>query len=101
MYDKNIIPLIGIIIVCILLGVVGINNISLNKKYNKVKNELEYYQNLNNTYIHQVDSIKNVISERDSTIQQIIKEYEDEEINIHNMDNDELILKFKELMWAN
>lgn len=100
MCDKNIIPLIGIIIVCILLGVVGINNISLNKKYNKVKNELEYYQNLNNTYIHQVDSIKNVISERDSTIQQIIKEYEDEEINIHNMDNDELILKFKELMWA-
>lgn len=100
MYDKNIIPLIGIIIVCILLGVVGINNISLNKKYNKVKNELEYYQNLNNTYIHQVDSIKNVISERDSTIQQIIKEYENEEINIHNMDNDELILKFKELMWA-
>lgn len=100
MYDKNIIPLIGIIIVCILLGVVGINNISLNKKYNKVKNELEYYQSLNNTYIHQVDSIKNVIIERDSTIQQIIKEYEDEEINIHNMDNDELILKFKELMWA-
>ena len=100
MYDKNIIPLIGIVIVCILLGVVGINNISLNKKYNKVKNELEYYQGLNNTYIHQVDSIKNVISERDSTIQQIIKEYEDEEINIHNMDNDELILKFKELMWA-
>lgn len=100
MYDKNIIPLIGIIIVCILLGVVGINNISLNKKYNKVKNELEYYQSLNNTYIHQVDSIKNVITERDSTIQQIIKEYENEEINIHNMDNDELILKFKELMWA-
>ncbi len=100
MYDKNIIPLIGIIIVCILLGVVGINNISLNKKYNKVKNELEYYQNLNNTYIHQVDSIKNAITERDSTIQQIIKEYENEEINIHNMDNDELILKFKELMWA-
>lgn len=101
MCDKNIIPLIGIIIVCILFGVVGINNISLNKKYNKIKSELEYYQNLNNTYIHQVDSIKNVISERDSTIQQIIKEYEDEEINIHNMDNDELILKFKELMWAN
>lgn len=100
MYDKNIIPLIGIIIVCILLGVVGINNVSLNKKYNKVKNELEYYQGLNNTYIHQVDSIKNVITERDSTIQQIIKEYENEEINIHNMDNDELILKFKELMWA-
>ena len=100
MYDKNIIPLIGIVIVCILLGVVGINNISLNKKYNKVKNELEYYQGLNNTYIHQVDSIKNVITERDSTIQQIIKEYENEEINIHNMDNDELILKFKELMWA-
>ena len=100
MYDKNIIPLIGIIIVCILLCVVGINNISLNKKYNKVKNELEYYQGLNNTYIHQVDSIKNVITERDSTIQQIIKEYENEEINIHNMDNDELILKFKELMWA-
>lgn len=100
MYDKNIIPLIGIIIVCILLGVVGINNISLNKKYNKVKTELEYYQSLNNTYIHQVDSIKNVITERDSTIQQIIKEYENEEINIHNMDNDELILKFKELMWA-
>lgn len=100
MYDKNIIPLIGIIIVCILFGVVGTNNISLNKKYNKVKNELEYYQNLNNTYIHQVDSIKNVITERDSTIQQIIKEYENEEINIHNMDNDELILKFKELMWA-
>lgn len=100
MYDKNIIPLIGIIIVCILFGVVGTNNISLNKKYNKVKNELEYYQSLNNTYIHQVDSIKNVITERDSTIQQIIKEYEDEEINIHNMDNDELILKFKELMWA-
>lgn len=100
MYDKNIIPLIGIIIVCILFGIVGTNNISLNKKYNKVKNELEYYQNLNNTYIHQVDSIKNVITERDSTIQQIIKEYENEEINIHNMDNDELILKFKELMWA-
>lgn len=100
MCDKNIVPLIGIIIVCILLGVVGINNISLNKKYNKVKNELEYYQNLNNTYIHQVDSIKNAITERDSTIQQIIKEYENEEINIHNMDNDELILKFKELMWA-
>lgn len=100
MYDKNIIPLIGIIIVCILFGVVGTNNISLNKKYNKVKNELEYYQSLNNTYIHQVDSIKNVITERDSTIQQIIKEYENEEINIHNMDNDELILKFKELMWA-
>lgn len=100
MSDKNIIPLIGIIIVCILFGITGINNISLNKKYNKVKNELEYYQTLNNTYIHQVDSIKNVITERDSTIQQIIKEYEDEEINIHNMDNDELILKFKELMWA-
>lgn len=100
MYDKNIIPLIGIIIVCILFGIVGTNNISLNKKYNKVKNELEYYQSLNNTYIHQVDSIKNVITERDSTIQQIIKEYETEEINIHNMDNDELILKFKELMWA-
>lgn len=100
MSDKNIIPLIGIIIVCILFGVTGINNISLNKKYNKVKNELEYYQTLNNTYIHQVDSIKNVITERDSTIQQIIKEYEDEEINIHNMDNDELIFKFKELMWA-
>lgn len=100
MSDKNIIPLIGIIIVCILFGIVGINNISLNRKYNKVKNELEYYQNLNNAYIHQVDSIKNVITERDSTIQQIIKEYEDEEINIHNMDNDELILKFKELMWA-
>lgn len=100
MYDKNIIPLIGIIIVCILFGIVGTNNISLNKKYNKVKNELEYYQSLNNTYIHQVDSIKNVITERDSTIQQIIKEYENEEINIHNMDNDELILKFKELMWA-
>lgn len=101
MYDKNIIPLIGIIIVCVLLTITGISNISLNRKYNKVKNELEYYQNLNNTYIHQVDSIKNVIIERDSTIQQIIKEYEDEEINIHNMDNDELILKFKELMWAN
>lgn len=100
MSDKNIIPLIGIVIVCILFGITGINNISLNKKYNKVKNELEYYQSLNNTYIHQVDSIKNVITERDSTIQQIIKEYEDEEINIHNMDNDELILKFKELMWA-
>ena len=100
MSDKNIIPLIGIVIVCILFGIVGINNISLNKKYNKVKDELEYYQTLNNTYIHQVDSIKNIISERDSTIQQIIKEYEDEEINIHNMDNDELILKFKELMWA-
>lgn len=100
MSDKNIIPLIGIIIVCILFGITGINNISLNKKYNKVKNELEYYQTLNNTYIHQVDSIKNVITERDSTIQQIIKEYEDEEINIHNMDNDELIFKFKELMWA-
>lgn len=100
MSDKNIIPLIGIIIICILFGITGINNISLNKKYNKVKNELEYYQTLNNTYIHQVDSIKNVIIERDSTIQQIIKEYEDEEINIHNMDNDELILKFKELMWA-
>lgn len=100
MYDKNIIPLIGIIIVCVLLTITGISNISLNKKYNKVKNELEYYQNLNSTYIHQVDSIKNVITERDSTIQQIIKEYEDEEINIHNMDNDELILKFKELMWA-
>lgn len=100
MCDKNIIPLIGIIIVCILFSIVGINNISLNRKYNKVKNELEYYQNLNSTYIYQVDSIKNVITERDSTIQQIIKEYEDEEINIHNMDNDELILKFKELMWA-
>lgn len=100
MSDKNIIPLIGIVIVCILFGITGINNISLNKKYNKVKNELEYYQGLNNTYIHQVDSIKNVITERDSTIQQIIKEYEDEEINIHNMDNDELIFKFKELMWA-
>ena len=100
MSDKNIIPLIGIIIVCILFGITGINNISLNKKYNKVKNELEYYQTLNNTYIHQVDSIENVITERDSTIQQIIKEYEDEEINIHNMDNDELIFKFKELMWA-
>lgn len=100
MSDKNIIPLIGIIIVCVLLTITGISNISLNRKYNKVKNELEYYQNLNNTYIHQVDSIKNVITERDSTIQQIIKEYEDEEINIHNMDNDELILKFKELMWA-
>lgn len=101
MCDKNIIPLIGIIVVCILFGVVGINNISLNRKYNDIKSELEYYQNLNNTYIYQVDSIKNVISERDSTIQQIIKEYENEEINIHNMDNDELILKFKELMWAN
>lgn len=100
MSDKNIIPLIGIIIICILFGITGINNISLNKKYNKVKNELEYYQTLNNTYIHQVDSIKNIITERDSTIQQIIKEYEDEEINIHNMDNDELIFKFKELMWA-
>lgn len=100
MSDKNIIPLIGIIIVCVLLTITGISNISLNRKYNKVKNELEYYQNLNSTYIHQVDSIKNVITERDSTIQQIIKEYEDEEINIHNMDNDELILKFKELMWA-
>lgn len=100
MSDKNIIPLIGIIIICILFGITGINNISLNKKYNKVKNELEYYQSLNNTYIHQVDSIKNIITERDSTIQQIIKEYEDEEINIHNMDNDELIFKFKELMWA-
>lgn len=100
MSDKNIIPLIGIIIICILFGITGMNNISLNKKYNKVKNELEYYQTLNNTYIHQVDSIKNVITERDSTIQQIIKEYEDEEINIHNMDNDELIFKFKELMWA-
>lgn len=100
MCDKNIIPLIGIIIVCVLLTITGISNISLNRKYNKVKNELEYYQNLNNTYIHQVDSIKNAITERDSTIQQIIKEYENEEINIHNMDNDELILKFKELMWA-
>lgn len=100
MSDKNIIPLIGIVIVCILFGITGINNISLNKKYNRVKDELEYYQTLNNTYIHQVDSIKNVITERDSTIQQIIKEYEDEEINIHNMDNDELILKFKELMWT-
>lgn len=67
---------------------------------NKLINELNYYTNLNKTFIDKKDSIQYNIIKRDSIITVINNNFEDEKERIKTLDNNSLVIEFKELVWS-
>ena len=65
-----------------------------------LNSKIEYYENLDTTFVHHRDSIEYNITRRDSTIYQIIYEYETEKGTVYSMSDTVLVDKFKELVWA-
>ena len=60
--------IVYLIFVISLILVYGINYDNLNKKYNEVLNELNYYHNIDTNAIHKIDSIEYNIRQKDSII---------------------------------
>ena len=93
-----IISIVYLIFVISLILVYGINYNNLNKKYNEVLNELNYYHNIDTTAIHKIDSIEYNIRQKDSIIYNIKTEFINE-IEIIKANNDiDAVAQFKELV---
>ena len=81
-----------------LILVYGISYDNLNKKYNKVLNELNYYHNIDTVAIHKIDSIEYNIKQKDSIIYKIKTEFINE-IEIIKANNDiDAVNQFKQLV---
>ena len=65
-----------------------------------LNSKIEYYENLDTTFVHHRDSIEYNIIHRDSTIYDIIHEYEIEKETVSSMSDSAVVDKFKELVWA-
>jgi predicted PurR-regulated permease PerM len=93
-----IISIVYLIFVISLILVYGINYDKLNKKYNEVLNELNYYHNIDTNAIHKIDSIEYNIKQKDSIIYNIKTEFINE-IEIIKANNDiDAVAQFKELV---
>ena len=90
--------IVYLIFVISLILVYGINYDNLNKKYNEVLNELNYYHNIDTNAIHKIDSIEYNIRQKDSIIYNIKTEFINE-IEIIKANNDiDAVAQFKELV---
>ena len=90
--------IVYLIFVISLILVYGINYDHLNKKYNEVLNELNYYHNIDTNAIHKIDSIEYNIKQKDSIIYNIKTEFINE-IEIIKANNDiDAVAQFKELV---
>lgn len=70
------------------------------KEIETLRKKIEYYENIDSTYSHKIDSIEYNIQYRDSIIYNIKKEYIDEyEILAHNNDID-AVAEFEKLVRA-
>lgn len=65
-----------------------------------LNSKIEYYEQLDTTYIHKKDSIDYNIIKRDSIIYDITIEYETEKEAVSSMSDTAVVNKFKELVWA-
>lgn len=63
-------------------------------------NELNYYTNLNEPFIDKRDSIEYNIIKRDSIITIINNNFENEKERIETLNNNSLVIEFKELVWS-
>lgn len=92
------ISIVYLIFVISLMLVYGINYNNLNKEYNKVLNELNYYHNIDTVAIHKINSIEYNIKQKDSIIYNIKTEFINE-IEIIKANNDiDAVAQFKELV---
>lgn len=90
--------IVYLIFVISLILVYGINYDNLNKKYNEVLNELNYYHNIDTNAIHKIDSIEYNIKQKDSIIYNIKTEFINE-IEIIKANNDiDAVAQFKQLV---
>ena len=93
-----IVLIIHLITIISLILVYGISYDNLNKKYNKVLNELNYYHNIDTVAIHKIDSIEYNIKQKDSIIYKIKTEFINE-IEIIKANNDiDAVNQFKQLV---
>lgn len=63
-------------------------------------NELNYYTNLNEPFIDKRDSIEYNIIKRDSIITIINNNFENEKERVETLNNNSLVIEFKELVWS-
>lgn len=93
-----IVLIIHITTIISLALVYGISYDNLNKKYNKVLNELNYYHSIDTVAIHKIDSIEYNIKQKDSIIYKIKTEFINE-IEIIKANNDiDAVNQFKQLV---
>lgn len=67
----------------------------------KLQKEIDYYKNLDSTYVVKRDSIEYNIIKRDSIIYKIREVYEKKKDSVLNSTNNDVVNKFNELVWAN
>ena len=74
---------------------------SQNDYIEKLQKAIDYYKNLDSTYVVKRDSIEYNIIKKDSTIYKIREVYEKKKDSVLNSTNNDVVDKFNELVWAN
>lgn len=67
----------------------------------KLQKAIDYYKNLDSTYVVKRDSIEYNIIKKDSIIYKIREVYEKKKDSVLNSTNNDVVNKFNELVWAN
>jgi hypothetical protein len=73
---------------------------SQNTYIEKLQKAIDYYKNLDSTYVTKRDSIEYNIIKKDSTIYKIREVYEKKKDSVLNSTNNDVVNKFNELVWA-
>lgn len=94
--------LLSLPIICLIICyiIVIVRNEKQRVLIDELNEKIEYYNNLDSTYVERRDSIAYNIEHRDSTIYNIRYEYETQKEIIASMPDDIVVDKFKELVWA-
>lgn len=74
---------------------------SQNAYIERLQKAIDYYKNLDSTYVVKRDSIEYNIIKKDSTIYKIREVYEKKKDSVLNSTNNDVVDKFNELVWAN
>ena len=72
----------------------------LEKENTELTEKLNYYIDLNKPFVDKKDSIEYVIHQIDSTIVNIINDYEYEKHILEDANDTYVVYKFKELVWS-
>lgn len=105
-HDKTIIIIVFVFLVFLLVLCWRLNTknkyIESQKEYiESLQKAIDYYKNLDSTYVVKRDSIEYNIIKKDSTIYKIREVYEKKKDSVLNSTNNDVVNKFNELVWAN
>ena len=105
-HDKTVIIIVFIFLIVLMVLCLKLNNknkyIQYQKEYiESLQKAIDYYKNLDSTYVVKRDSIEYNIIKRDSTIYKIREVYEKKKDSVLNYTNNDVVDKFNELVWAN